>query len=292
MPDLRDQALVATDWLHERLDAPDIRVVDATWFLPDAGRDGGAEYAEAHIPGSVFLDIDDVSDDASPLPHTVPSPAKFASRARRLGLGDGTRIVVYDGNDYFASARVWWMFRFMGHADVGVLDGGLKKWRAEGRPLDDEPVRPGERHFTARQDNFLLRDLDQMRSNLTAKRAQVVDARSKGRFSGREPEPRPGLKSGHIPGSLNLPYRDLIAADGTFKDKEALRAALAEAGVDPKRPVVTTCGSGVSAALINLALFTLGRPDTALYDGSWSEWGGRPDTPCGDLTAWRGAGPG
>ncbi|MCB1883983.1 MAG: 3-mercaptopyruvate sulfurtransferase [Geminicoccaceae bacterium] len=279
MSDLRDQALVSTQWLHDRLAAPDVRVVDATWFLPGEGRDAKAEYEAAHVPGAVFLDIDDVSDDAGPLPHTVPSPAKFASRARRLGLGDGSRIVVYDANSYFASARVWWMFRLMGHADVGVLDGGLNTWRAEGRPVDDEPVHPGERHFTARQDNFLLRDLDQVRANLTAKREQVVDARSKARFEGREAEPRPGLRSGHIPGSLNLPYRDLIAADGTFKDKEGLRTALAGAGVDPGRPVVTTCGSGVSAALINLALFTLGRPDTALYDGSWSEWGGRPDTP-------------
>lgn len=274
-----DGALVSTAWLAERLGAPDIRVIDATWFLPNAGRSGKAEYAQAHIPGAVFFDIDEISDDASPYPHTVPSAAKFSARVRRLGLGDGVRIVAYDNNGLMASARAWWMFRHFGHRDVAVLDGGLAKWRAEGRPVDDTAVRPTERHFTARQNNLILRELDQVRANLTGRREQLVDARSPGRFAGTEPEPRPGLKSGHVPGSRNLFFADLVAPDGTLKPEDELRRAFAAANVDTAAPIVTTCGSGVSACVLNLALHRLGRPDTALYDGSWSEWGAQPDTP-------------
>ena len=200
-------------------------------------------------------------------------------RVRKLGLGDGSRIVVYDANRFFASARVWWLFRLMGHEEVLVLDGGLEKWRAEGRPVTDMPTRPQERHFTVRQNTLLHRELDQIRANLTTKREQVVDARSAGRFHAREPEPRAGLRSGHIPGSRNLHYASLIAADGTLKQTAELRDAVTAAGVDPARPVVTTCGSGVSAAIINLALFELGARQAALYDGSWSEWGAQADTP-------------
>jgi thiosulfate/3-mercaptopyruvate sulfurtransferase len=209
----------------------------------------------------------------------LPSPAKFSSRVRRLGLGDGVRIVVYDANRFMASARVWWMFRLFGHADVAVLDGGLVKWQAEGRPVDDLPVRPVERHFTARQNNLLVRDLEQMRANLTRRGEQIIDARAAGRFNGTEPEPRVGLRSGHIPGSINLPYGDLLAADATLKPESALRQLFAAAHVDLGRPIATTCGSGVSAAVLSLALFTLGAPDAAVYDGSWTEWGGRSDTP-------------
>jgi thiosulfate/3-mercaptopyruvate sulfurtransferase len=196
-----DDALVTTEWLAERLGAPDIRVVDATWFLPNAGRDARAEYAAAHIPGAVYFDIDEIADESSPYPHAVPSAAKFSSRVRRLGLGDGVKVVAYDNNRFVASARAWWMFRHFGHEDVVVLDGGLAKWLAEGRPADDAAPRPAERHFTARQNNLLLRELDQVRANLTGRREQLVDARSPGRFAGTEPEPRPGLKAGHIPGS-------------------------------------------------------------------------------------------
>ncbi len=273
------EALVSTDWLDEHLEAPDVRVVDATWFLPGGERDARAEYEAAHIPRAVFFDLDAVCEPKGLHPHMVPSAAKFSSRVRKLGLGDGSRIVLYDANRLFASARVWWLFRYMGHQDVMVLDGGLEKWRAEGRPLTDQPARPQERHFTVRQNSLLLRELDQMRANLTSRREQVVDARSAGRFHAREPEPRAGLRSGHIPGAVNLHYAGLLGADGTLKPAAELRQALAAAGVDPARPVVTSCGSGVSAALINLALFELGVPTAALYDGSWSEWGAQADTP-------------
>jgi thiosulfate/3-mercaptopyruvate sulfurtransferase len=209
----------------------------------------------------------------------LPSPVKFSSRMRKLGLGDGTRIVVYDNNRYSASARAWWMLRLFGHPDVAVLDGGLAKWRAEGRPVDDRPVVPREAHFTARQNNLLVRDLEQLRSNLVGRREQVIDARPAGRFAGTEPEPRPGLRGGHIPQSLNLPHLDLIAADGTLLPAAELRRRFAALGIDQRRPIVTTCGSGVTACTVALALHQLGAPDVAVYDGSWSEWGGRGDTP-------------
>ncbi len=273
------EALVSTEWLAEHLGSPDVRVVDATWYLPSQGRDAKAEYAAAHIPGAVYFDIDDIADDSSPLPHMLPSPAKFSARVRKLGLGDGVRIVVYDANRFMASARVWWMFRLFGHGDVAVLDGGLAKWRAEGRPVDDQPVRPVERHFTARMNNMLVRDLDQMRANLARRTEQIIDVRSAGRFNAAEPEPRPGLRSGHIPGSVNLPFSDLVAADATLKPRAVLQERVTQAAIDLDRPIVASCGSGVSAAVLSLALFTLGYPQAAVYDGSWSEWGSRTDTP-------------
>ena len=273
------EALVSTQWLADHLQAPDVRVVDATWFLPGTDRDARAEYEAAHIPGAVFFDMDAVCEARGLHPHMVPSDAKFSSRVRKLGLGDGSRIVIYDDNRFFASARVWWLFRLMGHEDVMVLDGGLAKWRAEDRPLTDQPNRPRERHFTVRQNTLLLRELDQMRANLTSRREQVVDARSAGRFHASEPEPRQGLRSGHIPGARNLHYAQLVAEDGSLKSPVELRRLLAEAGLDLGQPITTSCGSGVSAALINLALFELGARNAALYDGSWSEWGAQADTP-------------
>ena len=273
------EALVSTQWLADHLQAPDVRVVDATWFLPGTDRDARAEYEAAHIPGAVFFDLDAVCEARGLHPHMVPSDAKFSSRVRKLGLGDGSRIVIYDDNRFFASARVWWLFRLMGHEDVMVLDGGLAKWRAEDRPLTDQPNRPRERHFTVRQNTLLLRELDQMRANLTSRREQVVDARSAGRFHASEPEPRQGLRSGHIPGARNLHYAQLVAEDGSLKSAVELRRLLAEAGLDLGQPITTSCGSGVSAALINLALFELGARNAALYDGSWSEWGAQADTP-------------
>jgi thiosulfate/3-mercaptopyruvate sulfurtransferase len=242
-------------------------------------RDAKREYAGAHVPGAVYFDIDEVADEANPLPHMLPDPVKFSSRVRRLGLGDGTRIVIYDNSKYSASARAWWMFRLFGHPEVAVLNGGLAKWRAEGRPVTDEPVTPREAHFTARQNNLLVRDLEQMRANLLSRREQVVDARSRGRFAGTEPEPRSGLQSGHIPGSLSLPHLELLGDDGTLLPTAELARRFDAAGVDLTRPIVTTCGSGVTASTLTLGLYQLGREDVAVYDGSWSEWGGRSDTP-------------
>ena len=273
-------ALVSTEWLADRLDAPDVRIVDASWHMPDAGRDGKQEYAGGHIPGAVFFDIDDIADGDSGLPHTMPSPEKFSSRVRKLGLGDGGHVVAYDTGNWMAAARVWWMFRVYGHRDVSVLDGGLAKWCAEGRPLSDARVMPRDRHFTARMNSLLLRDLDQVRANIDSGREQLLDVRSPGRFSGAEPEPRPGLRGGHIPGSLNLPFAELFDAETcALLGPDALKAAFAAAGVDLGRPVVTSCGSGVTACVASLALHLVGHRDIALFDGSWSEWGSRDDTP-------------
>ncbi len=271
--------LVSTAWLGERLHAPDVRVVDATWLMPGSERDARADHATAHIPGAVFFDIDEIADTDSPLPHMLPSAAKFASRARALGLGDGSRIVVYDQTGLTSAARAWWMFRVMGHKDVAVLDGGLPKWIAEGRPVDDRPAQPRERHFSARLDHELVRDRAQVARALESGREQVVDARPAARFRGEAPEPRPGLRGGHMPGARSVPMPTLFAADGTMLPAEALARVFAEAGVDVSRPVVTSCGSGITACVLTLALARLGRWRVAVYDGSWAEWGADPALP-------------
>lgn len=273
-------ALVSTAWLAEHLNSPDVRVVDGSWYLPTEGRDPHGEYDEQHIPGAVFFDIDDIADETSSLPHMLPSPEKFSSKVRKLGLGDGVRIVVYDGGNMMGAARVWWTFRAFGHEDIAVLDGGLAKWLAEGHPVTDEVTTPKERHFTARQNTFLVRNLDQVRANIETGREQLVDARGAGRFTGDEPEIRPGLRGGHIPGSRNLPYVNLLNPDGrTVVDADKIAAAFVEAGIDPAKPVITTCGSGISASFLALALHLIGSKRVAVYDGSWTEWGGRDEMP-------------
>jgi thiosulfate/3-mercaptopyruvate sulfurtransferase len=276
----KPDALVSTEWLAAHLEAPDIRIVDATFKLPGMTPLASEEYARRHIPGAVFFDIDDIADETSTLPHMLPSPEKFAARMRRLGLGDGHRIVAYDGAGVMGAARVWWMFRVFGHGDVAILDGGLEKWLAEGRPVTDAVPMPRERHFTAHVNTTLVRDKEQIRANIVDRREQLLDARARGRFEGTLPELRPGLRGGHIPGSRNLPYDRLLdPAAKTVLPAERLAALFAEAGIDPARPVVTTCGSGVSACVLALGLYLLGHPDTAVYDGSWSEWGLPGDTP-------------
>ena len=275
-----NSGLVSTEWLAKHLSAPDVRVVDATYYLPGDRRDAKAEFASEHIPGAVFFDIDDIADESADLPHMLPDPVKFSSRVRKLGLGDGNRIVVYDRQGMFSAPRVWWTFRAFGHKDVAVLDGGLPKWKAEGRPLDDHPGLPRERHFTARLNDLTVRDRTQMQRNLTNGRELVLDARSAERFRGEGDEPRPGLRSGHIPGSRSLPYSGLFDPDnGTLLPRDQLKAKLTEAGVDYGKPVVTTCGSGVTAAILSLALELTGHRDHALYDGSWADWGRPGDTP-------------
>jgi thiosulfate/3-mercaptopyruvate sulfurtransferase len=266
--------IVETDWLENHLDAPDIVVVDGSWHLPTANRDPRGEYLERRIPGAVFFDIDDISDTGSSLPHMLPSPEKFASRMRRMGIGDGARVVVYDAAGLFSAARVWWMFRVMGHDDVAVLNGGLPKWIAEGRSLEDGPPRPRqERHFTARLQTMMVRDCDDVARASANGSVQIVDARAAGRFAGEAPEPRPGLRAGHIPNSRNVPYDSLLRPDRTLKNADEIRAIFEAAGVDLARPIVTTCGSGVTAAVLSLGLAVNDRLDTGLYDGSWTEWG-------------------
>ena len=267
------RTLVSTGWLAARLRDPDIRVLDGTWHLPGSGRDARAEYAAAHVPGARFFDVDEVSDTRSALPHMVPTAERFASSTKALGVGDGHRVVVYDAHGLMSAARVWWLFRHMGVRDVAVLDGGLPKWRAEGREVEDAAPAPKERHLTARVQDRLVAGVTDIARAVKLGSPQIVDARAAARFEGRAPEPREGLRAGHMPGARNVPYATLLNEDGTMKGEDALRAAFEAAGVDVTRPVVTTCGSGVTAAVLTLALARIGAPDGALYDGSWSEWG-------------------
>jgi thiosulfate/3-mercaptopyruvate sulfurtransferase len=271
--------LVSTDWLAAELSAPDLKVIDATIFLPGVGRDARGEYEAERIPGAVFMDLDEIVDPASALPHMLPPQAKFASRMQSLGLGDGNRFVVYDNSPLHSSARAWWMLRTFGAHYVGVLDGGLAKWKAEGRPVESGRPQVRHGHFTPLFDRDAVADKDYVSGVVHSSEHEIVDARPASRFCGEEAEPRPGVEPGHIPGSKNLPQSELFAADGTWKKDEELRAAFDAAGVDLNRPMVTTCGSGVTAAVLLFGAHLLGKEDVKLYDGSWSEWGADPALP-------------
>ena len=267
------KTLVSTAWLAAHLKDPDLRILDASWFMPDAGRDARAEYAAGHIPGARFFDIDEISDHRSALPHMAPPPEKFISRMRAMGVGDGHQVVIYDGSGLFSAARVWWTFRLMGKIDVAVLDGGMPKWRSEGHEIEDMPPVVRDRHITVQRQNQMVKDVTQVAHASKLAEAEIIDARSAPRFKGEVGEPRPGLRSGHIPNSKNVPFTALLSDDGTMKDIAALRAIFEATGVDLTRPAITTCGSGVTAAILSLALERIGHRNHALYDGSWSEWG-------------------
>ena len=267
-------ALISTDALAQKLGQDNLRLLDASWHMPSEHRDARAEYAAAHLPGAVFFDIDAVSDRSSLYPHMLPAPGDFAVSVSSLGIGDGDEVVVYDASGIFSSPRVWWMLRVFGHENVRVLDGGLLKWRAEAKPLEAGDITPLPGDFTSHPNPQLLRNREMIEANITQKRELLLDARSPGRFAGTEPEPRPGLGSGHIPGSRNVFFKDCLSPPfNTLKTREELRALFAGKAIDFTKPIAATCGSGVTACILALALFELGNKEVAVYDGAWAEWG-------------------
>jgi len=282
-PSPTSRYLVSTEWLAERLRDPHVVAVDASYFLPTQQRDAHAEYRSGHVPGAVFFDIEAVSDHSTDLPHMLPGPAQFGEVIGGLGIGDGDTVVVYDSYDpaqpgVFSAPRVWWTFRIFGAKSVYILDGGLRKWKAEGRPIEAGDTKRAPKTFTAEMNVGAVATLDDVRMALTDDSVQIVDARSAERFAGRAPEPRPGLRSGHMPRSFNVPY-DRLLENGRLASRERVTAAFKSAGVDLDKPIITTCGSGVTAAVLSFALESLGKEPKGLYDGSWAEWGGRPDSP-------------
>jgi thiosulfate/3-mercaptopyruvate sulfurtransferase len=270
--------LVSTEWLAGELGAPDLRIVDATYFLPGEG-DAAALYEAGHIPGAVYMDLENLVDTNTDLPNTLPPAEKFASRMQSLGLGDGSRIILYDRSPYRTATRAWWMLKLFGAHHVAVLDGGFAKWTGEGRAVATGKESLRHRHYTVWKDDATLRTLDQMKDIVEFGKEQILDARSPARFEGTEPDPRPRTFAGHIPGSKNLPYKQLFEADGTWKQGDALRAAFADVGIDLDRPVTMTCGSGITAAVLYFGAVMAGAQKVALYDGSWSEWGSDLTTP-------------
>ncbi|MDF2142031.1 3-mercaptopyruvate sulfurtransferase [Paenirhodobacter sp. CAU 1674] len=267
------KTLVSTDWLEAHLKDPDLRILDGSWFLPTMNRDARAGYDAAHIPGARFFDIDEIADSRSELPHMAPPVEKFVSRMRAMGVGDGHQVVVYDQMGVFSAPRVWWTFRLMGKMDIAVLDGGLPKWIAEGRETEDLPPMVRDRHITVQRQAGLVKDVTQVAHASKLRDHEIIDARAHGRFIGVDPEPRPGLRQGHIPGSKNVPWMDLLTPENTMKSPDELRALFTAAGVDLTKPAICTCGSGVNAAMLTLALEIIGHRDHALYDGAWAEWG-------------------
>jgi thiosulfate/3-mercaptopyruvate sulfurtransferase len=278
MTELNDKYLASTEWLAQHLGTPGLAIVDASWHLPATGRNGAEEFLQNHIPHAVHFDIDAIADTSTNLPHMLPDAVAFSSAVRKLGIGDGMKIVVYDSVGLFSAPRVWWTFRVFGVRDVVILDGGLPKWLAENRPVEDGPARPQPRHFTPRIDHGLIASMSDIRAASANGSAQIVDARSAARFQGDEIEPRPGLRSGHMPGARNLPWTELVH-EGRLRPAAELEAAFARAGVDTARPVLTTCGSGVSASILSFALAKAGHDTAPVYDGSWSEWGQASDRP-------------
>jgi thiosulfate/3-mercaptopyruvate sulfurtransferase len=272
-------SLVSTDWLTENLNIANVKIIDATWFLPNSGRDAKAEFKENHIPGAHFFDVDEIADLDNPLPHMMPSNEKMSSRIRSMGINNSDHIVVYDNSNLSTAARAWFMFKNFDHENVSILNGGYMKWTKEGKAVDNDIVTSMASHYSANKDETSIRNIDEVLCNIDSQKEQVVDARSAGRFNGTAPEPRPESRPGHIPGSYNVPFNVLINEDSTYKTPDQLKEQFDKAGVDLNKPIITSCGSGVTACVLLFTLDQIGHTQNALYDGSWSEWGCRTDTP-------------